>query len=171
MSKKDGPNFVRYSPGIINTLKNRFYDKVLLPNENGCMLWTGGKAHYGYGLFYINKKMFRAHRISFFMHYGYLDKDKEVMHSCDNPLCVCPGHLSLGTHHDNMIDAKNKKRIYLIPPRKGSMNNKTILKEKDVIEIRKLLQEGWRKKDLSKKFDTSMENIRCIEIRKSWAHI
>jgi len=171
VSRRHSSIYVRYHHGIINTLKNRFYAKVLLPNESGCMIWTGGKNEKGYGLIHLNKKMNKAHRIAYLIYYGYLPHDMEVMHSCDNPICVCPDHLSLGTHKENMTDAKNKNRTYLIPPRKGRLNNKTVLTEENVKEIRKLLQDGCRKKDLSRKFNVTMENIRCIELRKSWKHI
>jgi len=97
--RRHSSRYVRYHPGIINTLKNRFYAKVLLPDDSGCMLWTGGKTQSGYGLFHINNKMHRAHCVSYAMHFGEIQNGLEVMHSCDNPLCVAPFHLSVGTHH------------------------------------------------------------------------
>lgn len=87
--------------------------------DNGCWEWTGGKNNVGYGMFRDGDKMRTAHRISYEIHYGYIPIGKHVLHSCDNPKCVNPEHLWLGSHQDNMHDKVLKGRSVLQMP-KGS---------------------------------------------------
>jgi len=168
---KSSPNYVRYHPGIINTIMNIFYSNVLLPDENGCMKYIGGKGHYGYGIFYDRSGQKRAHRFSYERHVGEIPKGLEVMHLCDNPSCVAPDHLRLGTHKENMNDCKRKKRNYLIPARYGEENNLSKLKAKDVIEIRKQLDMGYSIKNIANRFGVTTQNIRYIKLRLIWKNI
>ena len=168
---KSSPCFVRYHPGTINTIMNRFYSHVMLPDENGCMIYIGAKNHYGYGIFYDRTRQIRAHRFSYERHLGKIPNGLFVMHSCDNPQCVAPEHLSVGTHQDNMNDCKRKSRNYLIPARYGHDSNLSKLKEKDVIEIRKQLEMGLSIKNIANRFNVTTQNIKYIKIKKIWAHI
>jgi hypothetical protein len=77
--------------------------------SNGCWEYTGGKNQCGYGIFGINRKHILAHRY----HMEYLGHNicgMEVIHSCDNPPCVNPEHLSVATHYENMMDRQRKGR-------------------------------------------------------------
>ncbi len=168
---KRSPTYVRYHPGILNTMMNRFYARVLIPDDNGCMRYIGGKGHYGYGIFYDRTRQVRAHRFSYERHFGVIPRGLEVMHLCDNPWCVAPEHLTIGSHKENMNDCKRKKRNYLIPARYGHENNLSKLKEKDVIEIRKQLEMGLSNKNIANRFGVTTQNIRYIKSRKIWAHI
>ena len=93
------------------TLENRFYAKTKR-DENGCLIWTGGKRDLrGYGSFSIGGRNFRAHRVSYAMTYGYIPKGHIVRHYvCDNPACVEPKHLRLGSQKDNVHDMIRKGR-------------------------------------------------------------
>jgi len=95
-----------------HTIKNRFYANVLLPDERGCMIWSGYKNKQGYGhLRGFDEKMILAHRFSYALHFGPFDSSLCVLHHCDNPSCVSPEHLFLGTRKDNMQDCSRKGRI------------------------------------------------------------
>jgi len=88
-------------------IQMRFWSKV--QKTDSCWNWLGGADDRGYGVFKVNKKMWRASRLSWFFHHED-PKDLFVCHKCDVPWCVNPDHLFLGTHHDNIVDCWNKGR-------------------------------------------------------------
>ena len=91
----------------------RFVNKTRMA-EGGCVVWTGGRKGRGYGQFYIKGVAISSHRFSYMMANSeyVLPKGMMVCHTCDNPSCVNPEHLWLGTRSDNMMDASNKGRIW-----------------------------------------------------------
>lgn len=87
----------------------RFWSKVGLScNPFVCWNWTATGDRYG--SFSLGKSVYKANRMAYFLHYGADPKELCVLHSCDNPKCCNPNHLSLGTHYDNMQDMKRKGR-------------------------------------------------------------
>ena len=100
------------------TLEERFWAKVDKRGDDECWMWTSTCNWRGYGRFWIGYDRFAAHRIAWGLHYGEPPPaDLDVCHHCDNPGCVNPHHLFLGTARDNMQDASRKGR--LIPHNKG----------------------------------------------------
>mgnify|MGYP002136427592 CR=1 FL=1 len=90
----------------------RFWAKV--QKTDGCWEWAGTKLPSGYGQLERadgGKRMY-AHRFSYLIHYGDFDRSLYVLHRCDNPSCVKPDHLFLGTARDNLLDASSKGRHY-----------------------------------------------------------
>lgn len=90
----------------------RFWSKVQKKRSNECWLWLGSKSSFGYGLFFFKRTRI-AHRISWQIHYGPIPKRMLVLHNCptgDNPSCVNPKHLWLGTNLDNSRDCIAKGR-------------------------------------------------------------
>ena len=77
---------------------------------DNCIEWTKSKDRDGYGLHWNGTKMVRAHRVAYEEYYGSFDSELSVCHICDNPSCVNPKHLFLGTQQDNMNDRKQKNR-------------------------------------------------------------
>jgi hypothetical protein len=75
-----------------------------------CELWSGYVGRHGYGTLSYKGKRWRAHRLSYYLHYGVDPADMHVMHSCDNKICINPQHLSLGSALDNMRDKVAKNR-------------------------------------------------------------
>lgn len=94
------------------SLIDRFWASV--QKTPTCWLWTGTTCN-GYGQIAVcpagRQVRFRAHRLSWLLHFGDLPDGLEVMHSCDEPRCCRPAHLQLGTHKENMADAAKKGRM------------------------------------------------------------
>lgn len=92
------------------SVDERFWAKV--DKTDTCWNWTAYKLFNGYGRFSIRGATDYAHRISWELATGKYPKGKHVLHVCDNPGCVRPDHLFLGTMEENMVDRNEKKRQY-----------------------------------------------------------
>ena len=136
----------------ITTVEDRFWSRVKKTSK--CWEWQGTKLKTGYGVVSIKGKNIRAHRIAYELTKGKIPQGYGVCHTCDNPSCVKPDHLWIGTHKENMED-RNKKGGYLIETSDFIRNLKIMTKggrpkqvNKVLIEKRKeimvkLLQEGF----------------------------
>lgn len=91
---------------------DRFISRIKFFDIDRCWEWGSYKSQLGYGKFAIGKKKFLAHRLSFLISRGEIPNGVSVCHSCDNPSCVNPDHLFLGSHSDNMRDMYTKRRDY-----------------------------------------------------------
>lgn len=111
---------------------------VRTDRTGSCWLWTGAKHGDGYGLILFKGKHYRAHRAAWEAANGEPPPaDMSVMHTCDNPACVNPAHLRLGTHTENMHDMQ----------RKGRGRGKAKLTPDQVREIRRDFRVYGRKKN------------------------
>jgi len=97
--------------------QERFWAKVRKTKK--CWLWTAATNEKGYGIFGVRKFTDKAPRISWRLTRGPIPEKLFVLHHCDNPLCVNPDHLFLGTNNDNVRDMFNKKRNSPPPPMGG----------------------------------------------------
>jgi hypothetical protein len=109
---------------------DRFWNKV--DQSGDCWEWMASKNHGGYGFFHYQGVCRLAHRVSHILHGGDIPNGMSVCHRCDNPGCVNPNHLFIGTHLDNMRDMYSKgRRVAAV----GQQNGKTKLTDHQVIEI------------------------------------
>ena len=112
------------------------FEKYVSPEPNtGCYLWIGSLNTYGYGQFWCKGKNVLAHRASFELYKSLIPPGISVLHACDNPACVNPDHLFLGTQKDNMQDMKKKGRCW-----RGSnyVHHKRSLNYQQALEVHKL---------------------------------
>lgn len=140
-----------------------FVKYVSAPNDSGCTEWTGLQDKDGYGLFAYEGVMHRAHRVALRLSGVEVPKVMMVCHRCDNPLCVNPDHLYVGTGKDNMRDAKERNRLRI-----GSQNHFAKLNEDTVREI---LGSATPTTALARKYGVSHGAIHLIRARKTWKHV
>lgn len=89
---------------------DRFWYNVDKRGKNECWGWLSYKNKDGYGIFKHSGKATSTHRYSYILHNGEIPNNLHVLHSCDNPACVNPKHIRLGTHQENMDDRSARKR-------------------------------------------------------------
>lgn len=144
----------------------RFWGYVDKREWPECWEWNGTRDTWGYGQIRISRKTYRVHRISYMLENGEIPNGLLVCHHCDNKSCVNPYHLFLGTHWDNAHDALSKGRMPI-----GEEIAQAKLKEKDVLEIRRLSDFGIKRCVLGKMFKINDSTVSKIALRKRWAHI
>ncbi len=139
----------------------------------GCWHWTGACSTHGYGRFRFRSKPCYAHRVALTVLAGIeIPAGLLVMHSCDNPSCVNPAHLSVGTQTDNMRDASAKGRTVRVQDWRGTLNPKAKLTPEQQAEIRRRLEAGERPVVLAPEFGVSRTRISQLRTKKAgggWA--
>ncbi|MDV4166197.1 HNH endonuclease [Rhizobium leguminosarum] len=145
--------------------EERFFRFVGL--RSGCWKWIGSTDPNGYGRMNVSGKPILAHRISYTIHRGQIPKGMVVCHSCDNPNCVNPDHLFLGTQADNVTDMHNKGRA-IKRALSGENHGNAKLTEEAVKEIRNSKEST---SSLARKFGVSRAVVYAARERKTWTHI
>ena len=147
-------------------------EKYTSPDPNsGCWLWTGVCGNDNYPLITIgssvdkSKKSARVNRLVCEAAHG-LPPGMQALHKCDNTFCINPDHLYPGTPKQNGMDCIQRNRR--AKPNKGEKNSRSVLSEKDVLEIRSSSEPGVV---LAQRYGVSQSNISVIKSRKIWSHI
>jgi hypothetical protein len=148
--------------------------------ENGCHEWKGNTLLppcLPYGRFKINGKTVGAHRFAWEMNYGKIPNDLWVLHRCDNPRCVNPKHLFLGTPADNVKDCELKNRRHKGPRGKngigfGIAHHNSKLNDESVRKIRRMYKHrilGAGR--LGNIFGVSKQTIQAVLKGETWGHV
>jgi hypothetical protein len=149
---------------IIKDPVERFWKNVsVVQNKFDCLEWIGRTSYKGYGVMKINNKTVQAHRFSYQIHKGTIPDGMLVCHLCDNPKCVSPSHLFLGTIQDNNLDRDRKQRNAL-----GERNGKSKLTLDDVRKIKRLYQSGYSTKEIVKIMNLNHSTVTNIKLGRSW---
>jgi len=111
------------------SLETRFWQLVEMIPFHTCWEWIGAQTRFGYGQFRSNGIVRGAHRVSWEIHNGPIPGGLWVLHHCDNPSCVRPDHLFIGTRTDNMRDAFRKGRGNVAPAVAAHVFNRRALQE------------------------------------------
>jgi hypothetical protein len=148
-------------------LESRFWKKVQKGTD--CWNWLAHTNNKGYGTFGLNRTMVLAHRLSYELENGPIPKEMCVLHKCDNPRCVKPSHLWLGSKEANNTDmirkGRDRKAVGM-----GVANSK--LTDDTVRKVRDLYKTGkytWR--SLAKRFGMSHTPIGKIIREETWRHV
>lgn len=159
-------------------LAERFWAKVDKVDASGCWLWTAGKDAYGYGVFQAGPTIrgshvgrAKAHRVAWELTNGPIPSGLGVLHRCDNPSCVNPSHLFVGTQAENMRDMDAKGRR-VSTPTVGERNCNARLTTDAVRVIRFLREETClSSSQIGTLFGVDRTTVRKIWRRLSWAHV
>lgn len=140
--------------------------KKVEPKKCGCWEWTAATTDFGYGQFYYDGYMQVAHRVAYEFVKGH-PGDLCVCHHCDNPPCVRPSHLFLGTREDNNRDAAQKGR-----KPKGEEHHFSDLSRSQAEEIKKRLLSGESsRKEIAAEYGISTDHAYCIKTGRRWSHL
>ena len=158
-------------PKTNKTTEERFWDKV---NTSGdCWEWTAYKDKNGYGMFNIDGKIQRAHRVAWFLEYGYYpEKPMQINHKCNNRGCVNPEHLYEGTQEQNTQDSiiagtfVGDRNGF----KKGHIPANTKLTQEQVNKIREESTGAWGEQTrFAKKYRVSKQQVSNILNGKQWS--
>lgn len=122
-----------------------------------CWIWRGARDRRGYGTFHHRDNTYKAHRVVYTLLVGEIPPGKLLLHSCDNPACVNPEHLTPGTHQDNINDMMKKGRHR--KPQEKRPIKKLSLEEKQAI----VLNGDRSNRSLAKEFGVSLLTIRRVK--------
>lgn len=147
-----------------------------------CIPWkrgrkSKGKTARGYGTVGLGtengrRRYMSAHRFAYEQKHGPIPQGKWVLHRCDNPACINPDHLFLGTAKDNALDAWRKGRLPKPPSPIGANNPKAALTDGQVLEIRrKYALGGIFQRQLAKEFGVAQPTIAAIVVGRTWKHL
>lgn len=168
-------------------MADRFWAKVAMPaGPDACWEWTGWRDRAGYGRFSVEGRPRLAHRVSVQLAGRPIPAGLVVLHRCDNPPCVRPDHLVVGTLADNNRDCAAKGRhgaFVPTPPRgadwaaahprilRGEEIRQAKLREDDVRQIRAMRRAGQTLREIGDRFGVSQATVHRVVHRAGWAHV
>jgi hypothetical protein len=157
-------NVVRRKRDHIPTALERLKRYIKINDKTNCWEWTGViNKNSGYGHITYNKKIWKTHRLTYFLLKKDFDPELCVLHKCDNKTCCNPDHLEQGTHKMNSQQMAERNRSL-----KGEKSPQAKLTEKQVIEIR---NNSSTYKKIAEKYNVSDSLIWAIKNNRAWKHI
>ncbi len=151
-----------------DSLKDYLFDSFDIKNSDECWIWKRSFKKFGYGNAWWKGKHHSAHRLVYEYYNGEIPFSMNVCHKCDNPKCVNPNHLFLGSYLENNRDRKTKGRN---SNTNGEKNPFSKLNDNQVIDIKKRLKDGESVRLLADKFKVNYHTIHKIKIGINWKHI
>ena len=140
-------------------------------DDRGCWEWVGALDDNGYGRFYVRKNHSpHASRVAWELCFGPIPGKLFVCHRCDNPPCVNPAHLFLGTRQDNILDCVRKGR-HRQPYTQHGLAHHTAFGKSKVREIEKLLSSGLSQEKAARKLGISQGVVSRVSRGCHWTQL
>lgn len=158
-------------PWTNKTYVDRFWSRIKVSGDDDCWEWTRGTTSDGYGIFHFGNSSIRTHRFSYQLKNGAIREHDCVCHSCDNPKCVNPSHLWIGTRAENNADKEAKGRGVHPDQKTGENNSNAILSISSVISIKVMAKNGLPQARIAKYFDVSNALVCMIINGERWNDI
>jgi predicted XRE-type DNA-binding protein len=152
----------------IRSLEEQFWSTVEHHSPDDCWIWIGNRSGGRYGRLRNHGRRWSSHRASYEIHYGPIPDGMFVCHTCDNPACVNPKHLFLGTANDNMQDKINKGRQRHLS---GESNPASRLTVEQVTQIRQRAKQGEIQRELAQEFGVTQSTVSEIVLYKIWRNV
>lgn len=177
---KEANTSIAFSPNEIN----EFWKRTQKTEGSDCLWWSGYRNQTGYGYFFFKGLSIRAHRAAYIICHGPIPDGLHVLHSCDNPSCVNPQHLSTGTHVENMKQRHARGRYvfnyngnhYLQKDStvvRGSNNARAVINEEIAFQMRLDFAQGKFKSKAAaaRSYGVSVTVIQTALNGKTWKHV
>ena len=139
----------------------KWEDNFIKTDADSCWNWIGPKHRQGYEY----HKQMMAHRYSYQYYIGSFPKELHVLHKCDNPSCVNPNHLFLGTHLDNMRDMYSKNRC----PHKNGIEHHNAKANLEI--VRHIRKKEMSQRAYAKLYGMCQRSIAEIQLRLTWPQV
>ena len=142
-------------------------DRILngIAKQGGaCWLWQGSFGKDGYGVMGVGRQQKRTHRVAYECFVGEIPNGALVCHTCDNPACVNPDHLFVGTSKDNTADMIRKKRKYIMERSNHHGSKLTDDQVKDLVGMRK---SGRKLKEIAVKYGIHFSTVSQIYLKET----
>jgi len=151
------------------SLELRFRLRFTEGDKDSCWNWEKGVTAGGYGQMAYHNKKYSAHRLAWTLHHGKdIPDGKVIRHTCDNPRCVNPHHLLIGTQSDNVKDMIERGRLVVRSRPKGEENPNSIVKE---IHVKDIYEMNGSHIEIATKFNYPVGAIRSIRSGRTWRYI
>ena len=157
---KNFKSFPEFKEKFLSYLPKNYQNENML---DSCWNYEGVIDAHGYGRIYYGDKSYKAHKVSYMIFNGLINHDQIVRHTCDNPKCVNPKHLIIGTMYDNSIDSVKRNR-----QGHQKLNTEAVKVIKWMLKYKP--EKGLAIK-LAKLYNVTSANISMIKIGKSWSWI
>lgn len=144
---------IRFIAGHYNNIKNRIWPQYII-DKGGCWIWQLSKNPDGYASYAINGKYISGHRYFFEEKYGKIPKNGQLDHLCKNRICVNPDHLEVVTQTENIRRGKHTK-----------------LTKANVISIKKMINAGYKNKDIALLYKVIPNTISHIKTNRNWKDV
>jgi len=154
-------------------LPDYFSERVLRHPGRGCWEWQGVLNNKGYGMMYVREwgRRSSCHRAAYQFYFGQITDGSWVLHKCDNPRCVRPSHLFLGSPLDNIRDMIAKGRDNRSNNPRGEENGCSKMTTEGVIALREAYIAGASRKEMAVRFELSELSISDYVLGRSWRHV